>query len=81
MAHARQALIPFQLVDGEAEVFGAELAQGRSYLFGAECKASVFTWHGCTLEMSIYFHRVLSYNIYLAVRPPRYRSSIHRIYF
>jgi N-terminal beta-sandwich domain of polyadenylation factor len=41
-----------QLVQGEAEVFGAELALGRTYLFGAECKAAVFTWHGCTLEMS-----------------------------
>ncbi|KAF9506638.1 hypothetical protein BS47DRAFT_1378074 [Hydnum rufescens UP504] len=37
---------------GEAEIFGAELALGRTYLFGAECKAAVFTWHGCTLEMN-----------------------------
>ncbi|EUC57845.1 mRNA cleavage and polyadenylation factor CLP1 [Rhizoctonia solani AG-3 Rhs1AP] len=36
---------------GTAEIYGAELAPGRLYLFGGECKAAVFTWYGCTLEM------------------------------
>ncbi|KIJ69109.1 hypothetical protein HYDPIDRAFT_172583 [Hydnomerulius pinastri MD-312] len=40
-----------KLVRGHAEVFGAELAEGKTYLFGSECKAAVFTWQGCTLEM------------------------------
>ena len=42
-----------QLVRGHAEIFGAELAEGKSYLFGSECKAAVFTWHGCTIQMSL----------------------------
>lgn len=42
-----------QLLKGHAEIFGAELAEGRSYLFGSECKAAVFTWHGCTIQMSL----------------------------
>ncbi|KAG8760525.1 Cleavage polyadenylation factor subunit clp1 [Ceratobasidium sp. 428] len=41
-----------RLTSGNAEVFGAELAPGRLYLFGGECKAAVFTWYGCTLEIS-----------------------------
>ncbi|KIY50845.1 hypothetical protein FISHEDRAFT_38058 [Fistulina hepatica ATCC 64428] len=39
------------LVKGRAEIFGAELALDKSYLFGEECKAAVFTWTGCTIEM------------------------------
>jgi polyribonucleotide 5'-hydroxyl-kinase len=42
----------FQVLKGHAEVFGAELADGRYYLFGHECKAAIFTWQGCTIEMS-----------------------------
>ena len=42
----------FQVVKGHAEVFGAELADGKYYLFGHECKAAIFTWQGCTIEMS-----------------------------
>ncbi|KAH8117202.1 Clp1-domain-containing protein [Phellopilus nigrolimitatus] len=32
---------------GHAEVFGLELGEGTTYLFGAECKAAVYTWQGC----------------------------------
>lgn len=39
---------------GSAEIFGAEMAPEKLYVFGQECKASVFTWNGCTLEMSLY---------------------------
>jgi polyribonucleotide 5'-hydroxyl-kinase len=42
----------FQVLKGHAEVFGAELADGKYYLFGHECKAAIFTWQGCTIEMS-----------------------------
>lgn len=41
-----------QVVKGHAEVFGAELADGKYYIFGHECKAAIFTWQGCTIEMS-----------------------------
>ena len=41
-----------QVLKGHAEVFGAELADGKYYLFGHECKAAIFTWQGCTIEMS-----------------------------
>ncbi|KDN51048.1 hypothetical protein RSAG8_00677, partial [Rhizoctonia solani AG-8 WAC10335] len=41
-----------RLTSGTAEIYGAELAPGRLYLFGGECKAAVFTWYGCTLEVT-----------------------------
>ncbi|KAH9035396.1 Clp1-domain-containing protein [Lactarius pseudohatsudake] len=44
--------LAIRLLRGFAEVFGAELAEGKYYLFGHECKAAVFTWQGCTIEMS-----------------------------
>ncbi|KAI9446249.1 hypothetical protein H4582DRAFT_1904620 [Lactarius indigo] len=43
--------LAIRLLGGFAEVFGAELAEGKYYLFGHECKAAVFTWQGCTIEM------------------------------
>ncbi|KAI0053854.1 Clp1-domain-containing protein [Auriscalpium vulgare] len=44
--------LAIKLVRGHAEVFGAELAEGKTYLFAHECKAAVFTYQGCTIEMS-----------------------------
>ncbi|EIM90343.1 Clp1-domain-containing protein [Stereum hirsutum FP-91666 SS1] len=44
--------LAIKLSKGHAEVYGAELAEGKTYLFGKECKAAVFTWQGCTIEMS-----------------------------
>ncbi|KAF7311476.1 mRNA cleavage and polyadenylation factor CLP1 [Mycena kentingensis (nom. inval.)] len=41
-----------KLLHGDAEVFGAELAVNVIYLFGQECKAAIYTWEGCTIEMS-----------------------------
>jgi len=41
-----------KLIEGYAEIFGFELVEGKSYLFGSECKAAVYTWQGCTIEMS-----------------------------
>lgn len=41
-----------QLIYGHAEIFGAELAEGATYLFGLECKAAVYTWQGCVIEIS-----------------------------
>lgn len=42
-----------QLLRGRAEIFGAELVDGKIYLFYEECKAAVFTWQGCTIEISL----------------------------
>ncbi|KAJ1308731.1 hypothetical protein OPQ81_004422 [Rhizoctonia solani] len=44
--------LAIRLTSGTAEIYGAELALGRLYLFGGECKAAVFTWYGCTLEVT-----------------------------
>lgn len=44
--------LAIKLSRGNAEIFGAELAEGKTYLFGFECKAAVFTWQGCTIVMS-----------------------------
>ncbi|KAF6763856.1 hypothetical protein DFP72DRAFT_986592 [Ephemerocybe angulata] len=35
-----------------AEIFGAELVEGKTYLFTSECKAALYTWQGCVIEMS-----------------------------
>jgi len=42
--------LAIKLVHGNAEIFGFELAEGKVYLFGFECKAAVFTWKGCVIE-------------------------------
>lgn len=63
-----------QLVWGHAEIFGAELAEGKSYLFGSECKAAVFTWHGCTIQMSS-----LSPSLRPLIPRARHRPSLHRV--
>ncbi|KAH9928548.1 Pre-mRNA cleavage complex II protein Clp1-domain-containing protein [Epithele typhae] len=46
------ASLAIKLVKGQAEIFGAEIADGKAYVFGQECKAAVYTWQGCTIEMS-----------------------------
>lgn len=32
-------------------MFGAEMVEGKTYLFYEECKAAVFTWQGCTIQI------------------------------
>lgn len=44
--------LAIKLVHGQAEIFGAELAEGNTYVFGLECKAAVYTWQGCTIEVT-----------------------------
>ncbi|KAF8350494.1 Pre-mRNA cleavage complex II protein Clp1-domain-containing protein [Amanita rubescens] len=44
--------LAIKLIEGYAEIFGFELVEGKSYIFGSECKAAVYTWQGCTIEMS-----------------------------
>ncbi|KIY70120.1 hypothetical protein CYLTODRAFT_488383 [Cylindrobasidium torrendii FP15055 ss-10] len=43
--------VAIKLLKGNAEMFGFELLRGQTYLFGAECKAAVFTWQGCLIEV------------------------------
>ncbi|KAL4761866.1 cleavage polyadenylation factor subunit CLP1 [Aspergillus foveolatus] len=40
-----------KLLTGTAELFGTELAPSQTYTFSGT-KAAVYTWHGCTLEVS-----------------------------
>lgn len=49
--HACISLGFLQLVHGTAECFGTELATSRVYKLNG-LKGAIFTWHGCTLEVS-----------------------------
>ncbi|KAA8652485.1 hypothetical protein EYZ11_005227 [Aspergillus tanneri] len=40
-----------KLLAGTAELFGTELAPAQTYTFSGT-KAAIYTWHGCTLEVS-----------------------------
>lgn len=40
-----------QLLSGNAELFGTELAQKQTYSFSGT-KAAIYTWHGCTIEVA-----------------------------
>ncbi|KIL69980.1 hypothetical protein M378DRAFT_118800 [Amanita muscaria Koide BX008] len=44
--------LAIKLIVGHAEIFGFELVEGKWYLFGYECKAAVYTWQGCTIEVA-----------------------------
>ncbi|KAF9564418.1 hypothetical protein CPC08DRAFT_705370 [Agrocybe pediades] len=44
--------VAIKLVKGQAEIFGFELVEGMVHLFGFECKAAVFTWRGCVIEVT-----------------------------
>ena len=45
------------MVAGKAEIFGSELVKSKKYLFTSSSKVAVYTWHGCTVAISL--------NIYL----------------
>ncbi|KAF8478491.1 Pre-mRNA cleavage complex II protein Clp1-domain-containing protein [Russula ochroleuca] len=79
--------LAIRVLKGHAEVFGAELADGKYYLFGHECKAAVFTWQGCTIEMRTPSTEYVSdetpmnayANVHLALEKMRVRAlSTHR---
>ena len=42
--------VNIQVLSGDAELFGTELAQQQPYTF-AGTKAAIYTWHGCRLEV------------------------------
>ncbi|KAK8775595.1 hypothetical protein V5799_031063 [Amblyomma americanum] len=54
--------VTIELKSGLAEIFGVELVKNKKFTFGPGAKVAVFTWHGCTLEISLLsvlfsFHR------------------------
>nr|XP_033777017.1 polyribonucleotide 5'-hydroxyl-kinase Clp1 [Geotrypetes seraphini]XP_033777018.1 polyribonucleotide 5'-hydroxyl-kinase Clp1 [Geotrypetes seraphini] len=44
--------VQMELLSGMAEVFGTELTRNKKFIFDAGCKMAVFTWHGCTVQLS-----------------------------
>ncbi|KAJ5086513.1 hypothetical protein NUU61_007820 [Penicillium alfredii] len=44
-------IVKVKILNGTAELFGTELAESQSYSFTGT-KAAIYTWHGCTLEVS-----------------------------
>lgn len=60
-----------ELVEGRAEVFGAELIRHKKYAWPAGARIAVFTWHGCCVEVagvgkdSIYVARKTPMPIYI----------------
>eukprot|EP01036_Dinobryon_divergens_P056254 gene56254-75112_t len=48
---AESETMTIQLLDGNAEIFGIEMAINRDYTFHDQSIA-VFTWYGCKLEMT-----------------------------
>nr|XP_006825168.1 PREDICTED: polyribonucleotide 5'-hydroxyl-kinase Clp1-like [Saccoglossus kowalevskii] len=44
--------VQLQLIDGMAEIFGTELTKNNSYTFTSGAKFAVYTWHGCTFQVS-----------------------------
>ncbi|KAI5813339.1 Pre-mRNA cleavage complex II protein Clp1-domain-containing protein [Pyronema omphalodes] len=48
---AHGSTLEVKLLRGAAEVFGTELPLGQKFTFTG-CKAAVYTWYGCTLEIS-----------------------------
>ncbi|EEH22663.2 hypothetical protein PABG_04874 [Paracoccidioides brasiliensis Pb03] len=44
-------IVRVKLLAGTAELFGTELAASQTYTFSGT-KAAIYTWHGCTLEVS-----------------------------
>ncbi|RAL14043.1 cleavage polyadenylation factor subunit CLP1 [Aspergillus homomorphus CBS 101889] len=44
-------IVRVKLLAGTAELFGTELAPSQTYTFSGT-KAAIYTWHGCTLEVS-----------------------------
>ncbi|NWJ00280.1 CLP1 kinase, partial [Crypturellus undulatus] len=41
-----------ELLSGMAEVFGTELTRNKKFTFDAGAKVAVFTWHGCSVQLS-----------------------------
>ncbi|XP_005098564.1 polyribonucleotide 5'-hydroxyl-kinase Clp1 [Aplysia californica] len=46
-----KASVEIEMVDGQAEMFGTELAKNKKYQYLSGAKVAVFTWHGCTIKV------------------------------
>uniref|UniRef100_A0ABI7ZSY4 Polyribonucleotide 5'-hydroxyl-kinase Clp1 n=1 Tax=Felis catus TaxID=9685 RepID=A0ABI7ZSY4_FELCA len=44
--------VQLELLAGMAEIFGTELTRNKKFTFDAGAKVAVFTWHGCSLQLS-----------------------------
>nr|XP_042708553.1 polyribonucleotide 5'-hydroxyl-kinase Clp1 isoform X1 [Chrysemys picta bellii] len=44
--------VQLELLAGMAEIFGTELTRNKKFTFDAGAKVAVFTWHGCTVQLS-----------------------------
>nr|KAF6324292.1 cleavage factor polyribonucleotide kinase subunit 1 [Myotis myotis] len=44
--------VQLELLAGMAEVFGTELTRNKKFTFDAGAKVAVFTWHGCSVQLS-----------------------------
>jgi len=49
---ATESEVKLIILDGQAEIFGTELVRNKTYTFNAGSKIAVFTWHGCTVEVT-----------------------------
>uniref|UniRef100_A0A2C9K704 Protein CLP1 homolog n=2 Tax=Biomphalaria glabrata TaxID=6526 RepID=A0A2C9K704_BIOGL len=46
-----KAMVEIEMIEGQAEMFGTELAKNRKYSFVSGSKIAIFTWHGCVLQL------------------------------
>jgi hypothetical protein len=70
---------PDQVVAGNAEVYGSEMAPGRTYVFSQECRAAIYSWEGCTLEMSRLRPSVQGPSPDSTGAPPSHRQDCDRV--
>jgi len=40
------------ILEGQAEIFGTELVKNKPYVFSSGTNLAIFTWHGCTVELT-----------------------------
>eukprot|EP00111_Clytia_hemisphaerica_P004309 TCONS_00012301-protein len=40
------------ITDGQAEIFGTELVRNKVYNFRSRAKVAIYTWHGCTVQVT-----------------------------
>lgn len=44
--------VQLELLTGMAEIFGTELTRNKKFIFDAGAKVAVFTWHGCSVQLT-----------------------------
>jgi len=56
-----------QLVSGLAEIFGTELVKNHPYTFPSGSKVAVFSWQGCTVNISFDYLLCIIVHTYIAI--------------